>query len=96
MPIAFFIQAHEDFILTAGCAYFLSYILQFFDMNALTDEPQHPLLRKNMKMMHKPKKEEIFSQLLGEIIDKLLLTFPEKVCTCMLYSTVYIYVCMWF
>lgn len=32
-PIVFSIQAYEDFNLTAGCAYFLSYILQFFGMN---------------------------------------------------------------
>lgn len=72
-------EAHEDFILTAGCAYFLSYILQVFGMKSITDEPQHPLLKKNMKMMHNSKKEEIFSQLLEEIIDKLMLTFPEKI-----------------
>lgn len=72
-------EAHEDFILTAGCAYFLSYILQFFGMKSIKDEPQHPLLKKNMKMMHNSKKEEIFSQLLEEIIDQLMLTFPEKI-----------------
>ncbi|XP_062576937.1 uncharacterized protein LOC134238840 [Saccostrea cucullata] len=72
-------EAHEDFILTVGCAYFLSYILHFFGMKTLTEEPQHPLLsKKNMKMLHNPKKEEIFSQLLGEIVDKLMLAFPEK------------------
>lgn len=56
-------------------------------MKSITDEPQHPLLKKNMKMMHNSKKEEIFSQLLEEIIDKLMLTFPEKVCTCKIFIT---------
>lgn len=59
-PIVFSIQAHEDFILTAGCAYFLSYILQYFGMKSITDEPQHPLLKKNMKMMHNSKKGRNF------------------------------------
>ncbi|XP_033729230.1 uncharacterized protein LOC117318339 [Pecten maximus] len=71
-------EAHEDFIMTVGCGYFLSYILHFFQMENLSDEPKHPLLSKNMKMRHKADKEKVLSEILEEVVNGLLILFPEK------------------
>lgn len=71
-------EAHEDFVLTVGCAYLLSYILKHFEMDSLNDSPKHPLLRNNMGKMHTKEKERIFSILMDEVVDKLVETFPRK------------------
>lgn len=46
-------EAHEDFVLTVGNAYLLSFIMNKFGMETLDAEPQHPLLKnRNIKFMH--------------------------------------------
>ncbi|XP_033748132.1 uncharacterized protein LOC117333109 [Pecten maximus] len=71
-------EAHEDFVLTVGCAYFLSFILKHFHMDSIEDKPQHPLLTKNVKMMHTKDKERLFSTIMSEIVDSLGQSFPLK------------------
>ena len=50
-------KAHEDFVLTVGCAYWLAYVQEHFGMEELSDEPKHGKLGKNIKMMHRDKKK---------------------------------------
>ncbi|CAC5425084.1 unnamed protein product [Mytilus coruscus] len=54
-------EAHEDFALTVGCAYFLNFIMQHFKMKDLADTPSHPKMQKNIKMMHNHHKKELLA-----------------------------------
>ncbi|XP_076090697.1 uncharacterized protein LOC143062794 [Mytilus galloprovincialis] len=71
-------EAHEDFALTVGCAYFLIFIMQHFEMKDLNDTPKHPKIQKNIKMMHNHHKKELWSTLMNEIVDELVETFPKQ------------------
>ncbi|XP_013409173.1 uncharacterized protein LOC106172813 [Lingula anatina] len=71
-------EAHEDFIFTSGCAYFLSFIMDLFQMETLEDDPKHQLLKYNIKMMHLKDKEKIFSEIMTIITDKLVVSFPKE------------------
>uniref|UniRef100_A0A8W8NTK5 DUF6589 domain-containing protein n=1 Tax=Magallana gigas TaxID=29159 RepID=A0A8W8NTK5_MAGGI len=71
-------EAHEDFVLTVGNAYLLSFIMNKFGMETLDAEPQHPLLKnRNIKFMHNKYKEEVFHTIMGEIVEDLICTFPK-------------------
>ncbi|CAC5402478.1 unnamed protein product [Mytilus coruscus] len=71
-------EAHEDFALTVGCAYFLNFIMQHFKMKDLADTPSHPKMQKNIKMMHNHHKKELWSTLMNDIVDELVETFPKQ------------------
>ncbi|CAC5378815.1 unnamed protein product [Mytilus coruscus] len=76
-----FLETHEDFVLTVGCAYFLNFIMQHFKMKDLADTPLHPKMQKNIKMMHNHHKKELWSTLMNDIVDELVKTFPKQVVT---------------
>ncbi|XP_061190846.1 uncharacterized protein LOC133198962 [Saccostrea echinata] len=71
-------EAHEDFVLTVGCAYFLSYVMNKFNMETMDDEPEHPLCKDNMKMMHNKHKDRIFQTIMGEVMEDLVYIFPKE------------------
>lgn len=62
------LSAHEDFIITCGQAYFLSFVMEKFQMEDLNSKPSHPLLPENVKMQHQPSKEKVFFQKLWMIL----------------------------
>ncbi|XP_069107278.1 uncharacterized protein [Argopecten irradians] len=71
-------EAHEDFVLTVGNAYFLSFVMHKFGMDSLDAEPKHPLLKTNIKYMHNKQTEDIFEHIISEIIQDLLCIFPKE------------------
>ncbi|XP_033738894.1 uncharacterized protein LOC117326312 isoform X2 [Pecten maximus] len=67
-------KAHEDFALTCGKAYFLAFILKHFKMQDINDVPCHPSLPNSVLS----EKTRVFHVILDEILDELLIDFPEK------------------
>lgn len=73
------LQAHEDFIITCGQAYFLSYIMETFQMEDLNSKPSHPLLPENVKMLHQPLNEKGFSEIVDDIVSSIFEPFKLQV-----------------
>ena len=48
-------------------------------MNGLTSEPKHPLLKKNIKMMHNDHERKLFDTLMDEIVDAITEMYSHKV-----------------
>ena len=45
----------------------------------MNDEPKHPKLKKNLKMMHNDLKKNLFDNLMDEIVDSLSQVYTEEV-----------------
>ncbi|XP_033730205.1 uncharacterized protein LOC117320216 isoform X1 [Pecten maximus] len=71
-------KAHEDFALTCGKAYFLAFILKHFKMQDINDVPCHPSLQETLPNSVLSEKTRVFHVILDEILDELLIDFPEK------------------
>lgn len=74
-----FYTTGTDFIITCGQAYFLSYIMETFQMEDLNSKPSHPLLTENVKMLHQPLNEKGFSEIVDDIVSSIFEPFKLQV-----------------
>jgi hypothetical protein len=72
-------QAHEDFIITAGEAYFLSFVMQHFSMNEMDDTPVHLSIPKNIGFLHQKRRQDVFDKVMDEVVAELFIPFEEQV-----------------
>lgn len=74
-------QAHEDFVITVGEAYFLAYVMEHFAMNNIDDKPVHSAIPENIGFLHQKRRQEVFDTVMDEIVSELFMPFEEKVST---------------
>lgn len=48
-------------------------------MEDLNSKPSHPLLPKNVKMLHQPSKEKVFSEIMDDIVSSIFEPFKLQV-----------------
>lgn len=65
--------------MTCGQAYFLSFVMEKFQMEDLNSKPSHPLLPENVKMLHQPSKEKVFSEIMDDIVSSIFEPFKLQV-----------------
>ena len=72
-------QAHEDFILTRGQAYFLSYVVYHFHMTDLHDKPNHPSISDSIHNWNNIHKMRVFNTIMDEVVTELFIPFDAVI-----------------
>ncbi|XP_014667743.1 PREDICTED: LOW QUALITY PROTEIN: uncharacterized protein LOC106809250 [Priapulus caudatus] len=71
-------KAHDDFTKLVGKAYFLDYLMDFFKMEDIDDEPHHSDIPSNIKLVHKEKKAAVASSVMDKLLDSILNQFDMQ------------------
>ncbi|WAR08505.1 hypothetical protein MAR_018463, partial [Mya arenaria] len=71
-------KAHEDFVVTCGLSYFLSYIMHHFNMATITDSPKHNSITEGLSNWTNVNKMKVFNTLMEEILTDLYIPFDVQ------------------